>query len=101
MSLEGRPVRAYFSRGQMKLLVYALLLAQARLVEATVGPLGCILIDDVASELDTHNRDVLLQFLGDGRTQYFVTATAREMIEKGLSEDAALWRMDAGRLIQA
>lgn len=101
VTLDGRPVRAYFSRGQLKLLVYALLLAQARLIEATTGSLGCVLIDDVASELDPHNRDVLLDFLGESRSQCFITATGREMIERGLSEDAALWRMDAGRLIQA
>ena len=99
--LAGRPVRAYLSRGQMKLLVYALLLAQARLREAESGPGGCVLIDDVASELDPLNRGTLLDYLGEDRTQYFITATSRDSIETGLSDSAAVFRLDAGRLAQA
>jgi DNA replication and repair protein RecF len=99
--LAGRPVRVYFSRGQMKLLVYALLLAQSRLLEETSGPAGCVLVDDVASELDEGNRDTLLGFLGQRRTQFFITATGRDMIEKGLGGTAALFRVEEGRVAQA
>lgn len=101
ITLNGRPVKAYLSRGQMKLLVYALLLAQSRLMEERGGAAGCVLVDDVASELDEPNKKTLLAFLREGRTQYFVTATARDMIEAGLSDDAALFRVEQGQVIQA
>ncbi|MGZ8218844.1 DNA replication/repair protein RecF [Methylomagnum sp.] len=101
ITLNGRPIKAYLSRGQMKLLVYALLLAQSRLMEERVGAAGCVLVDDVASELDEHNKTTLLAFLREGRTQYFVTATARNMIEEGLDSDAALLQVEQGRVIQA
>jgi DNA replication and repair protein RecF len=101
ITLHGRSVKAYLSRGQMKLLVYALLLAQSRLMEERVGSAGCVLVDDVASELDEPNKQTLLAFLREGRTQYFVTATARDMIEAGLSDDAALFRVEQGQVIQA
>lgn len=101
IALQGRPVKAYLSRGQMKLLVYALLLAQARLLEARAGAAGCVLIDDVASELDEDNKKNLLGFLREGRTQYFITATATPTIETALDPDAALFHIAGGQVIQA
>ena len=98
IALDGRPVKAYLSRGQTKLLVYALLLAQSRLMEDRAGTAGCVLIDDVASELDEHNRQTLLEVLGEGRTQYFITATERGSIAKGLDDKAAVFRVEHGRI---
>ena len=99
--LNQRSVKYYASRGQMKLLVYALLLAQARLMEERVGAAGCVLIDDVASELDEPNKRTLLDLLRGRPTQFFITATSREIIEEGLSGDAALFRIAQGRITQA
>lgn len=98
--VSGKSARLYFSRGQLKLLVYALQLSQARLMEDLQGPSSCVLIDDVASELDRINRDKLLGFLQEGSTQYFITATARDTIENSLGSDAALFWMDEGRLLR-
>lgn len=98
--LENRPVKAYVSRGQMKLLVYALLLAQARLMEERVGTAGCVLIDDVASELDEHNKRILLELLRGRFTQFFITATARDIIEEGVSSDAAVFHIAQGRITE-
>jgi DNA replication and repair protein RecF len=97
---DGRPVKAYLSRGQMKLLVYALLLAQSRLMEERVGA-GCVLVDDVASELDDRNRKALLAVLREGRTQYFITATGRHSIEEGLDDSAAVFEVEHGRITHA
>ena len=100
ITLDGRPVKAYLSRGQMKLLVYALLLAQARLMEEHNGGAGCVLIDDVASELDDANRRTLLTLLQERSTQYFITATSRHSIEEGLQGDSALFDITQGRITQ-
>jgi len=99
--LNHRPVKAYVSRGQMKLLVYALLLAQSRLMEEQVGTAGCVLIDDVASELDEPNKRILLELLQGRLTQFFITATGREIIEEGVSDDAAVFQIAEGRITQA
>lgn len=101
ISLDSRPARAYLSRGQMKLLVYAFLLAQSWLMEEPGVVRACVLVDDVASELDEGNKRTLLGVLRERRTQFFVTATGRELIEEGLDEDAALFRVEQGRLTQA
>jgi DNA replication and repair protein RecF len=101
ITFDGRPVKAYLSRGQMKLLVYALLLAQSRLLEERVGTAGCVLVDDVASELDEGNRKTLLDFLRERRSQYFITATARQSIESALNGDAAVFQVEHGQVFQA
>ena len=77
---------AALSRGQQKLLVIALVLAQAELYRRHVGDACILLIDDLPAELDPDNRSRVMQTLAELDTQLFVTA-----IEPGLL-DAALWR---------
>lgn len=96
-----KPVRGYVSRGQMKLLVYALLLAQSRLMEERMGSCGCVLIDDVAAELDSPNRHTLLDLLQGRSTQFFITATALETAPMTESLKAAVFQIEQGRLIQS
>lgn len=98
---DGRPAKNLLSRGQMKLLVFALLLAQAHLLEEAVGVRGCVLIDDLASELDSENREKLLRFLQMRKTQFFVTATDRGLVEKAHLADTAVFHVERGRVIQA
>lgn len=99
--LDNRQVKAFFSRGQMKLLVYALLLAQSRLMEERVGTTGCVLIDDVASELDEPNRRTLLELLRGRLSQSFITATGRENLPTDVFRDATLFNIAEGRISQA
>lgn len=101
ISLDGRPARAYLSRGQMKLLVYSLLLAQSLLMEESADVSACVLIDDVASELDEDNKHKLLGFLRERRTQFFITATADRMIRDAVDDDAAVFHVEHGQVMQA
>jgi DNA replication and repair protein RecF len=64
----------FVSRGQLKLLVLSLKLAQVKLLAVEQHYWGCVLIDDFASELDTHNRAKLLHFLTNLNCQVFITA---------------------------
>jgi DNA replication and repair protein RecF len=91
----GRAVRHYASRGQMKLLALALLLAQAHLLEESLGSGSCVLIDDPASELDADNRAKLLRYLPPLRGQFFIAST-----DQGLAEQAegAVFRVEGGRV---
>lgn len=98
--LDGRSAKAYLSRGQMKLLVYALLLAQSLLMEESAGMSACVLVDDVASELDENNKNRLLGFLKERRTQFFITATTEEMIKEAIN-DAAVFHVEHGQVKQA
>ncbi|MFZ4704146.1 MAG: DNA replication/repair protein RecF, partial [Candidatus Methylumidiphilus sp.] len=93
---DGRSAKNYLSRGQMKLLVFALLLAQSHLLEASIGTKGCVLIDDLASELDSENRSKLLGFLRQRQAQFFITATDSRLLELAGEGEAAIFQVENG-----
>lgn len=81
VSVNGRLAKDYVSRGQLKLLVLALKLAQVKLMQLEQSNVGCVLIDDFTAELDSVHRDKLLNYLV--RLEYQVFMTATELSEFG------------------
>jgi len=77
LSVNNRLARDYVSRGQLKLLIMSLKLAQIQLLNNDYGNTGCILIDDFAAELDVNNRAKLLEYLSEMGCQVFITATEK------------------------
>ena len=71
--VEGLPAHEVLSRGQMKLLMAATKLAQARVIrfESEVSPV--LLVDDVAAELDTENAAGLFETIVSDGFQVFAT----------------------------
>lgn len=53
--VEGSPAHEVLSRGQMKVLMAATKLAQARVMQRGTGVSPVLLVDDVAAELDAEN----------------------------------------------
>lgn len=98
---DGRVARNFLSRGQMKMLVFALMLAQAHLLEEEVGLRGCVLIDDLASELDTVNRSLLLRFLEVRQGQFFITCTDQRLPEEAGRGEVSVFHVEHGRVTQA
>lgn len=72
IKVEGVLAREMLSRGQQKLLVHALHLAQLDCLEAVDGRRAIVLCDDLAAELDEANRDRLLRQMLAGGAQVFV-----------------------------
>ncbi len=77
---HGRDVETVLSRGQQKLFVAALLLAQAQLLQRHTGQTPVMLIDDLPAELDMAHRVRLLEFLRSLEMQHLVTATDAALI---------------------
>jgi DNA replication and repair protein RecF len=75
--LNNRLAKDFVSRGQLKLLVMSLKLAQVQLLANEQSQTGCILIDDFAAELDVFNRAKLLSYLSDMNCQVFITASEK------------------------
>jgi DNA replication and repair protein RecF len=69
-----RDLRAYGSRGQQRLALLALLLAEREVLAAARGTPPLLLLDDVMSELDGPRRRRLAEVLA-GRGQAVITAT--------------------------
>lgn len=76
LMINNRLAKDSVSRGQLKLLVICLKLAQIQLLFFERGHYGCVLlIDDIASDIDSYNREKLLHYLSKLPCQIFITAT--------------------------
>jgi len=69
-----RAIRNRISRGQQKLLLAALLLAQCEDIHAQAGVAPILLIDDFSAELASHYQEALLAELQGYAGQVFMTA---------------------------
>lgn len=74
LKCKNVPVIEVFSRGEQKLLVYALRLAQGILLQTLSNKICSYLIDDLAAELDEKNQKKLFQILAQQQAQVIVTA---------------------------
>ena len=77
---DGRPAAEVMSRGQTKLAVAALKLAQGRLVARQVGCSPLYLVDDLAAELDRGHASQVCELLAESNGQVVLTAVAQEDI---------------------
>ena len=68
--------KSHLSRGQQKIILFALKLAQAKLIAGT-----CLfLCDDLASELDPEHIGRLLELMLNSEGQYFITAISADSL---------------------
>lgn len=86
------------SRGQQKLFVCALLLAQASLHEKVVNEPVIMLIDDLPAELDETHRLKLLELLQILNIQHIITSTAESLIPVLNPETTKIWYLKSGQL---
>ncbi len=71
---DGKPASEILSRGQLRMLVAALQLAQAKHLYANVQEGGIFLLDDIGAELDEKRRALFVEELVSTNTQVFITA---------------------------
>lgn len=69
-----RNAKAVLSRGQQKLILFALKMAQADLVEASGKAPYLYLVDDISAELDNERRRLIANYLSRHKGQFFLTA---------------------------
>ena len=96
---EGRELRAYGSRGQQRLGLLALLLAEREELAAAHGAAPLLLLDDVMSELDATRRGRLVELLRkDG--QAVITTTELAHVPGGEEADVARIAITPGNVLQ-
>jgi DNA replication and repair protein RecF len=81
VTLDERPLERFGSRGQQRLAVVAMKLAEIDVATDAIGTRPVLLLDDVLSELDEQHRELLIAMLRAHRGQLIVTATERELID--------------------
>jgi len=95
------PVQDVLSRGQLKLLVCALRIAQGKLLKQQVDRNSIYLVDDLPSELDVKHRQLLLQQLTDTGAQVFVTAIEPAAILDSLNvPPSKMFHVEQGRVTE-
>ena len=78
--LNGVSAQEILSRGQLRMAVAALQLAQTALFNQLTSRKSIFLLDDVGAELDIDKRERFIDGLLDMDTQVFVTAIEREQL---------------------
>jgi len=94
--VEGVPVHERFSRGQQKLLVSALMVAQADVYRQRKGSSGLLLIDDLDAELDKKHVATFLEMINEIEAQVFVTTTDKELHINHKIADMKLFHVERG-----
>jgi len=105
--LNRGPAVDILSRGQQKILVSALKIAQGRLLSETLGSHCLYLIDDLPAELDPENRAKVFSALLSLDTQLFVscveleslyTASSQALFEALEDAEKAQFHVEHGRI---
>lgn len=86
LTIKGRSVEDILSRGQQKLLVIALYLAQIQCLTDKVNKRTVVLIDDISAELDSQNLQRIFEKLSKLKTQVICTALDRNSVHKALPD---------------
>ncbi len=90
------------SRGQQKMLIALARIAQGRLFEEETGRKLIYLVDDIGSELDSHNTKLLINLLVASGSQVFLTSLTLGVVDEfihvsGLEErDLAMFHVKHG-----
>lgn len=80
IKMDALSVKHFLSRGQQKLLICAMILAQGILLTKQADTGLIYLVDDLPSELDLQSRQKLISLLSKQQTQIFITAIESEAI---------------------
>ncbi|HEV2072118.1 MAG TPA: DNA replication/repair protein RecF [Thermomicrobiales bacterium] len=99
MTLDGRPLDAFGSRGQQRLGVVALKLSESDMITNRTGERPIVLLDDVLSELDEVHRGLLLDALSAENCQVLVTSADRSPLEHPALEHLPMVQLSGGKLI--
>ena len=96
LQLDGQDGADVFSRGQLKLTVCALRLAQAINLFERRGRRCVFMVDDLPAELDPDKRRLLLRALAKAGGQVFVTATERNLVDLADWEQYRMFHVERG-----
>jgi DNA replication and repair protein RecF len=96
LRLDGAAVRDAASRGQQKLVVATLVLAQIDVARTVAGPRSTLLVDDPAAELDRASVERLLRELWTLDAQLVLTGLAREALDP--VSGYSLFHVEQGRI---
>ncbi|HTF97442.1 MAG TPA: DNA replication/repair protein RecF [Cellvibrio sp.] len=105
ITIDGQNVSEILSRGQQKLLVCALKIAQGYVFTRMTGRKSIYLIDDLPAELDEKHRALLVKWLATMQTQVFITGVERDVLISSWLDKPdiipKLFHVEHGKVIEA
>ncbi len=100
-TLGGKDLAVFGSRGQQRLAVVALKLAEVALMGETAGEAPLLLLDDVLSELDAGHRAAMIEGVVERGVQLLVTTTDRDLLSLPVLAHLPLVGVASGAVIPA
>jgi DNA replication and repair protein RecF len=100
LRLGGVDLAAFGSRGQQRLAVVALKLAEIDVMTAAGGEPPVLLLDDVLSELDQRHRRLLMDAAAGAGAQVLVTATDARDVESAEFAHIPLLQLEPGAIVR-
>ena len=98
--ISGYPVADVLSRGQLKLFVYALQLAQGLFLNSIDKKQCIFLIDDFSSELDQNKQQILAKHIADSGAQLFITVIEPDNINRLFTQKNSVFHMEHGQITE-
>jgi DNA replication and repair protein RecF len=99
LKIRNLPVSEILSRGEQKLVSYALRHAQGLLLHQMTEKQCVYLIDDLAAELDGQNRDAILKLLQHSPFQVFITVLERNSLDSFIKDNPLkMFHVEHGRI---
>ena len=96
--IKELPVSDVLSRGQLKLFVYALRLAQGLFLNAVNHKQCIFLIDDFSSELDQNKQQILAKYILNSEAQLFITVIEKNSVETLFATERTVFHVEHGKL---
>lgn len=99
IKVDDRPAKEVLSRGQQKMLMIILMLAQSKLMTQSVGEKAIFLIDDFHSELDRNSQTRVIDKLIDEQCQAVITSIDSSPVTGSQREfDAQMFHVEQGTI---
>lgn len=96
---NGIDLGIYGSRGQARTAVLSLKLAEVAWMKEITGEWPVLLLDEVLAELDPERRSDFLSRLLQSE-QSLLTTTDLDLFDPGFTQQAKLWKIQQGRVLQ-
>lgn len=96
IKVNGVPAQECASRGQQKLIISALHLAQAALFSEQLEKSCIVLVDDLPAELDIERRGYLLHLLNSLNAQVFITAIGAQDLDLNAFDQHKVFHVKQG-----
>ena len=97
--MDGAPAKTKASRGQTKLIIVGLIAAMEEVIATAAGKAPLLLIDDLASELDSHAKLKAIQLLTRVKTQAFFTAIEYNMLSDLFTSPVKVFHVEQGQIV--